>query len=438
MASGGAPAAGTSGSSGSSDGGSGESPATTCIEATSTRSAAIPTVHTVTFTTTLEDLTSAQIEFGPAETAERMLAPVDLTEESYKTYLVGMKPDANYVYRVKVASDTESCTSEDYPITTGTLEDAPEPTVEILDADKHDRGFIVVSTGIGGRAAYIIDPDGTVVWVAPSGTLPNQPSRAHLSWDAKRFIMMSTNNMNSRSGRIYSVAMDGTDLKMLSGVEAAHHDFTAIPGGIATVLWNEPGTNAPCSLVEFPDDGAPNTVIADLGSVYNSSSFHTNALHYYAHDDSYTIGDRTPDLFVKVTRSGELVWQFGGENPKDEAKFFTGVATWTVNHGHHLLADGTFVFYNNGPSGMATTFVYKLDTETMTATQEAMLTGNNSLVLGDAQSLPNGNVLITGSTSGTISERTLEGDVVMTVRAPSGQQFAYSEFRESLYGPPPY
>jgi hypothetical protein len=26
----------------------------------------------------------------------------------------------------------------------------------------------------------------------------------------------------------------------------------------------------------------------------------------------------------------------------------------------------------------------------------------------------------------------------MTIKAPSGQQFGYSEFRTSLYGPPPY
>jgi hypothetical protein len=233
----------------------------------------------------------------------------------------------------------------------------------------------------------------------------------------------------------------------------AHHDLTAIPGGFATPLWNMSGTDAPCSLVEFDDDGMTKTVIADMASVYTSKTFHTNALHYYARDDSYTIGDRNPNLFVKVTRAGELVWQFGGADPVDPSKFFTGVSTWTVNHGHHLLADGTFFFYNNGGGGgpgggpggggggmtvASTAFLYKLDTTTMTATQLSKFTGLNSMVLGDAQILPNGNFLVTASTSGVIEELDAAGAVVMKISAPSGGGFGYSEFRESLYGPPPY
>ena len=74
----------------------------------------------------------------------------------------------------------------------------------------------------------------------------------------------------------------------------------------------------------------------------------------------------------------------------------------------------------------------------MKATQTAKLTGTNSMVLGDAQLLPNGNVLQSGSTTGTITESTTSGAAVMTIKAPQGQQFGYSEFRESLYGDPPY
>ena len=56
-------------------------------------------------------------------------------------------------------------------------------------------------------------------------------------------------------------------------------------------------------------------------------------------------------------------------------------------------------------------------------------------MLGDVQHLPNGNYLITSSTSGQITEITSTGGVVMTIKMNS---LGYSEFRESLYGPPPY
>jgi len=52
--------------------------------------------------------------------------------------------------------------------------------------------------------------------------------------------------------------------------------------------------------------------------------------------------------------------------------------------------------------------------------------------------LPNGNILVSGSTTGTLTEATTSGTTVMSIKAPSGQAFGYSEFRESLYGPPPY
>jgi hypothetical protein len=438
----GAPAggAGMGGSAGGMLGGGAGSSSTTCtITAMSTQSTAMPTVHTVTFTTSLTGITKAEIEFGPAAGGTPMVAPVDLMAPMYKTFLVGMKPSASYVYRVKVTSAAGTCVGADQTIMTGALANAPKPTVTIMDAAKHDKGFMIVSSGLGGTAGYILDADGTVVWVAPTSSVPNQPSRVHLSWDAKRFYAMSLNVMNTSAGKIQSVAMDGTDPKTVDGTTASHHDFTAIPGGIATLLWNKSGMDAPCSLVEFKDDGTKNTVVADFSSIYTSSTYHTNAIHYYERDDSYTIGDRNPNLYAKVSHAGALVWQFGGSSPKDAAKNFSGVTTWSVNHGHHLTADGQFVFFNNGMGNTSSAaFVYKLDTATMKATQTAKLTGTNSMVLGDAQLLPNGNVLISGSTTGTITEATTAGATVMTVKAPSGQQFGYTEFRESLYGAPPY
>jgi len=365
-----------------------------------------------------------------------MTAPVDLTQTNYKTLLVGMKPSTSYVYRIVATSSAGTCTSQDYTITTGALTSAPNPTVTILDAASHDKGFIVMSSGLAGTGAYIIDADGTVVWVDPSG-VPSQPSRVHLSWDATKLYEMSLNVTNSGSGKIVLQPLDGSASTSLSGVAASHHDLTAIPGGLAVPMWNKSGTDPPCSIVEITESGTMSTVVADSSTIYNSSTFHLNSIHYYARDDSYTAGDRNPNLYVKISRTGQLTWQFGGSNPKDQSKFFSGVTTWQVNHGHHLTADGTFVFFNNNANEM---WNYKLDESSMKATQVSHYTasGASSMVLGDAQVLPNGNILVTFSVGGQIHEITPTGTLVMKITAPSGQEFGYSEFRESLYGPPPY
>ena len=147
------------------------------------------------------------------------------------------------------------------------------------------------------------------------------------------------------------------------------------------------------------------------------------------------MSDLEPSLFAKFTRKGELVWQFGGDNPKDPSKFFQGVPTWMRNHGHHLLADGTFVFFNNG-QGMAR--VFKLDTSNMTATDLLSYGARISPtgILGDAQRQPGGNLLVTFSEGGQIHEVDPSGRLVAVFKIAGS--FGYAEFRETLYGPPSY
>jgi hypothetical protein len=433
-ATGGAKGTGGATATGGTTGSGGSGGSTSCtITATSSFSTAIPTVAIVTWTTTLSNLTKAEIDFGPASGGTTLVAPVDLTQASYRTLLLGMKGSTSYAYKIVATNASGSCTSSSYAITTGALpSSAPKVTATIMNATAHDKGFIVTSTGLMGNTTYIIDPDGAVVW---SATGPSMPSRSHMSWDGTHMYMMALNVMNTNAGNIQSVAMDGTGNTALSGMTASHHDLTAIPGGLATMLWNKSGTDAPCSLVERADaTGTLTTVVADMSTVYTSTTFHSNAVHYYPSDNTYTVGDRNPSLYVKLSRTGSLIWQFGGSNPKDQSKFFTGVPTWSVNHGHQLLADGTFVFFNNTPNEG---WVYKLNTSNMTASKTLTYTasGASSNVLGDIQQLPNGNYLVTFSTSGQIHEISPTGTLVAKFTATS---FGYSEFRESLYGQPPY
>jgi hypothetical protein len=433
------PGGGSFGAGGAVGGASGAAGAIACtITATTTLSTAMPNVAIVTWSTDLPNLTGAKIAFAPQAGGTTLWAPVDLTQPAYRTLLLGMKPSTSYGFQIVASTAAGSCTSNVYALTTGALPIAP-PTISttIIDPAAHDRGFIVTSTGLSGNTTFIIDPDGAVVWAA-SG--PNITSRAHLSWDGTRMYMMALNVANTDTGEVQVVSMDGTGMTSLPGLTASHHDLSPIPGGFATLLWTSSGENGPCSMVEYADaTGALTTVVADMGSLYNSTRFHTNSIHYYPTDDTYTLSDREPNLFVKVTRGGQLIWQFGGSNPKDPSKFFSGVPTWMVNHGHQLLPDGTFVFFNNAA---AEAWVYALDTENMTATELMGYTpadGAVSSVLGDAQRLPNGNYLVTFSTSGEIQEVSPSGKLIATFTSTASlPQVGYAEFRESLYGPPPY
>jgi hypothetical protein len=404
------------------------------ISAQLTLSPAIPTVGIVTWTTSLPDVTRAEIQFGRASVgASEYVAPVDLDQPGYRTLLLGMKGSTTYLVRIVASNGQGSCASADYPITTGPVPaSVPAQSVATDGTSPRARGFIVTSSGLQGNSAFILDTDGAIVWWAKA---PNSPSRVHMSWDGTQMMMMALNVRNVNAGDIEIVGMDGTGQTALGGFATSHHDLTAIPEGFATFLWNRGGTDAPCSLVEWHQStGELTTIVSDLGSVYNSTNFHPNAIHYIPGDDAYTVGDRYPNLFVKLSRTGSLIWQFGGGNPKDPTKFFTGLPAWSVNHGHQLLPDGTFLFFNNTPNEA---WQYALDTTRMTATSTWHYTasGATSTVLGDVQRLPNGNNLVTFSTSGQIHEVDPTGKLVAGFRSSS---YGYAEFRESLYGPPPY
>jgi hypothetical protein len=96
------------------------------------------------------------------------------------------------------------------------------------------------------------------------------------------------------------------------------------------------------------------------------------------------------------------------------------------------------VFFNNGTGQTSIVRVLKLDTVNMTATSVLtyQASGASSFVLGDAQQLPNGNVLVTYSTGRQVHEISASGQLVASYETPN--QLGYSEFRDSLYGPPSY
>ena len=172
-----------------------------------------------------------------------------------------------------------------------------------------------------------------------------------------------------------------------------------------------------------------------------SNTYHCNSLLYHESDSSYTIGDRNPNVFVKVSRSGQPQWQFGGNcNGAPAPKCASG--SWTANHGHQLLDDGGFLLFSNGPfmsSGTPSQALeYTLSTSgaTMSATQvKAYKSSSNSHSdsLGDVQRLPNGNTLVTFSNNGLIVEVDPSWNVVQTLSAGT---FGYAEWRKTMYGPP--
>jgi hypothetical protein len=452
--SGGAPAGGTGGGAGGSGGGAGGSggatgtggaPSDPCtFTVDHTQSPAISTIEIVTWTVGLASLTEAHVDFGLAGTTATTTAPVDLRDPSHRTLLLGMKAEKLYTFRIVATDGATVCTSADFALMTGSLPSHAPVITKPVSGAGGARGFIVTTTGLDISSvsihqpnAYVFDTDGDVVWWSSSMLVDaNGISRAHMSWDGTEMWVMTTD------GDVISISMDGMMTTGHAELQRADHDLAVLPdGGIATIF-HPLVTNGAYSLVERHPDGTVNTVVADLRTLYNPSSFHPNAVHYYPADDSYTLSDAAGSLFVKLKRTGQLIWQLGGVNPLGKSFTLVSLDPWAVNHGHHLTADGHFLFFNNNGAAATAAPLHErildllLDETNGTATKvwEYTNAAAGSQFLGDAERLPNGNALVTYSMSGLIQEVDPSGNVVQSWK---GTTFGYSDFRTSLYGPPP-
>jgi hypothetical protein len=428
-------------------GGGGGSNAGTCtFDVQHMPSSAIGTVEIVTWTLDVANLTEARIDFGPAGAAPTMTAPVDLADPIHRTLLLGMKGAKPYTFRVVATDGTKTCTSPDVSLTTGAVPATAPKIMKTMPGTVAAKGFLVTTTGVdqgasrGQPDAYIFDTDGDVVWWSSSALYgdANGTSSAHLSWDAKSLWVMTTS-----TSKILCISMDGLMTTDYSNViKKADHDFTPLPDGAIAIILAPTVSGGPRSIVEMKPDGTVTTVVPDLATLYRAPA-HPNAIHYYPADDSYTVGDRATNtnLFVKFKRNGALVWQVGGTNPLGKSLALVGLTPWKVNHGHHLTPDGRFLFFNNGGTtgslDMPRVVELALDETANTATKtfEYQFTGT-ATALGDAERLPNGNVLVTFSFGGKIMEVDRSGAIVQSFANDTGA-FGYADFRTSLYGPPP-
>lgn len=409
-------------------------------------SEAIGTVGIVNWSVTGITPTEARIDFSLVEGGWDLSAPVDLSEPNYRTLLLGMKEDSDYTFHVVASDGTTECQSETFELTTDPAPNmVTRPNPEIMNPGAQSKGFIVTTAGLGslggapggggggGTPMFVFDTDGDIVWWADA---PPSSGRALLDWEGKN-MYVATLNYPQMGGQVRRISMDGMDTEIIDELSDVHHDFTVTPQGLALIMYE-----GSCSGVfRYSPESGVSPIVSSVATLYQPTGgfggggdgeCHPNAITYQAEDDTFVISDRNPNLFVRITSSGELLWQFGGSNPL--GNHIEG--SWNVNHGHHLLPDGTFLLFNNGNGNPSPVLGFSLNTDSWQATQvwDFTLQGAGSATLGDVQRLENGNTLITYSNGGTLVEVDPDKNIVARFTAGS---LGYSLFRETLYGPPP-
>ena len=454
-ASGGASAGGSGNATGgaTASGGSGsilDLPETECVVTVlGAELAAIETVGVITWSTNLEGLSTAEIQFGIDE-GYGMVAPVDLEQADYRTLLLGMKQDSTYHYRVAVSDGTSVCFGADQTIDTGTLAtEAPTVSAQAGVAD----GFMVLSRG---DEALVLDRDGDVVWAMDMG---GSVFSAHMSWDGRYLFGRDTGPFDAGDGgTFHRVAMDGTGLVTIDAPGGDHHDFTAIPEGIAYLAKSDAGE---CDQIyTASDELTDGTALVDIWEIFEffpatgggigvgNELCHANRIHYFADGDFFTVSDRNKNAVAIFGSDGSPVRSIGKAPTGDWTSHIQaeGANTdWNVQHGHHLYADDKLLVFSNDSSGGSAMLHYTIDGDSAVLDWKYADAGA-SMTQGDVQHLPNGNFLVTASNNGVIHQLGPDQALLATYTFPAGQGgpgmgmgmgVGYVWFRPTLYGAPP-
>ena len=420
-------------------------------------------------------VSDAYIEFGPIKGDYQRQAPVDLTEDNYRTLLLGMKTESQYKFRVVATVDGETCVSGAKGIQTGTL---PTGIPDLTFSGASSGGFIVTTSFVNGftnqsdvwDGALIIDEDGDYVWWYNPETRPADWVRARISSDGKYMWIANGNYPNINQGTIVKVRMDGTEEEVFS-FPKRHHDLLELPfdGILAFMEYDPSGTGTCDQIVEVTPDGNK-TVVFKVRDYFGEYAIegeewcHSNALNYVESEDAYYLSVLMFNTILKFNRTtGELEWKMGGEDSD-----FPGV-WWDRQHQHHLLDNSILIFSNGGHAtdeyvpeiidedagdvsdagdtgatggafwsyAVSHTIEFSFDEDTKTASliwdyKDGLL---GSMAMGDAKRLPNGNTQIIYSSIGVIQEVTPEKEKVYEIKRNG--VFGYGSRRDSLYAAPP-
>jgi len=417
----------------------------------------IPTVATVEWDTA--DADRAFVEFGPeGQLVRKALARVDDTGRARAT-LIGMKPLSDNECRIVEVVEGDHLSGAVHAFETGSLDvSLPSISVEVLDPERANGGFVITSLLSQPSAAIIIDADGDVVWV-------HQPSQDWRQLHVPRALRSRVGDwIVYLAGVGYGpgeadlvldrmavrLGLDGADETVLP-VPDAHHDLVEqADGGLAVLMhdWRTiDGQEVQGDrLVEVALDGTQRPIWSawdhfDPGPLDGYSPelgwTHANAVDYVKEDDAYLVSLHNLDCIVKIDReTGELLWILGGESSDF---VLPGGSTTLFQRQHEFeVLDGGIVVFDNGlpADGDSRVVEYLLDEEAGTAEQvwEYRLDPPQfNVAMGDVDRLPNGNTLVTWSALGQIDEVTPDGTLVWRLNTEMGSGIGYTLWRETLF-----
>ena len=353
-----------------------------------------------------------------------------------------------------------------------TRNDLRPPVVTVVHADRTSDGylFLAPSSGPGQRGALILDDRGEVVFFHPTTPKTAMNFRA-ARYHGKPVLTWWEGKATSGLGRGTHVIMDSSYREIArvpagDGHQSDLHEFVITPHSTALVTSYEV-RSADLSPVGGPSSGKViGGIVQELALPSGRVLFEWHSLDHVAIEETHAgfAGhpldyfhvnsiDLTEDGNLLVSarntwgvykisrRSGEVIWRLGGRKSDFAMGRGTGFA-WQHDARHH--GSNLVTVFDDGAAPQVQTqsrvLVIRLDAKDKRATLVKRYTHRpNRLVsqfMGNAQLLPNGNVVVGWGNEPYLTEFDEKGAIVFDAKLPRGGQ-NYRAFRFDWAGHPP-
>jgi hypothetical protein len=338
---------------------------------------------------------------------------------AHEVTVVGMRASTAYTLQAVAYSGSREVLGPSEVFEAGSLPSGfPAFEVDVIDEAAVSDGVTMLGFGMGGGIAYFgVDTEGEVVWYYAESEIAQDRTIEQL---ADGSLLIAT----PEAYRIITAGGETVASYDPPGNVRLHHDAQLLPNGNLLALRQRTTTvNVPSLGGEVQATGDVIIEIEPSGEVvWQWDSFdhldttrfpgelarqggrggaydwtHTNALVYLEEEDAILASLRHQSWIIKIDRAtGEVLWRLG-----EDGDFELTAGDWFYNqHAPEVQADGSLLIYDNGNErGVASPYsravVYALDYEAMEATQTWKYVHDTfTSFLGDANRLPNGNVLV--------------------------------------------
>jgi hypothetical protein len=310
----------------------------------------------------------------------------------------------------------------------------------------------------------ILDDEGQPVWLR---LLQNEGMDV-MAFRAQRYrgetVLTWWEGYHTGHGRGQYVILDSSYRELArfgagNGYQGDHHEFLITPEDTALItIYNK----LPRELVSKGDPVDGNVldgIVQELDIETGEVLFEWHSLDHVGFDESYTkpydyfhinsvdlfdedhllISSRTTCAVYKVSRkTGEVVWRLGGK--KSDFEMGPGTRT-TFQHDARRQGDGIITIFDNGNINQveqSRAIALEVDEDAMSVSLAQEYTHPDRLrsaTQGNAQVLPNGNVLVGWGSAPVFSEFDHEGELLFSAAYPAESE-SYRAFRLPWSGQP--